>query len=113
MIVNVDEGARRKKLAIAAIKRTLGTEDGEFGVSLFVSHHLDELDGKYWHKHLGTECPDATQVLEILKLRSHWGGAEIDGIKNFDFTLPDDVTDYVISVRFDEAGEVAEISMES
>ena len=31
----------------------------------------------------------------------------------FDFTLSDEVTDYVISVRFDEAGSVEEVSMES
>ncbi|MUI16138.1 DUF2004 domain-containing protein [Massilia dura] len=31
----------------------------------------------------------------------------------FDFSLPDDVTDYVISVRFDDSGEVENISMES
>ena len=111
MVVNVDEVVRREKLAIAAIKRAFGAEDGD--VNLFVSHHLDELDGEYWLKHLGTESPDATQVLDIIRLRSHWGGDEIDGIKNFDFTLPDDVTDYVISVSFDEAGEVDEISMES
>ncbi|OEZ62933.1 DUF2004 domain-containing protein [Duganella sp. HH105] len=111
MVVNVDEVVRREKLAIAAIKRAMGTEDGD--VNLFVSHHLDELDGEYWLKHLGTESPDATQILDIIRLRSHWGGDEIDGIKNFDFTLPDDVTDYVISVSFDETGEVDEISMES
>jgi hypothetical protein len=31
----------------------------------------------------------------------------------FDFTLPGKVTDYVISVHFDAAGKVHEISMES
>ncbi len=111
MVANVDEVVRREKLAIAAIKRAVGDEDGD--VNLFVSHHLEELGGEYWLKHLGTESPDATQVLNIIRLRSHWTGDEIDGTKNFDFTLPDDVTDYVISVSFDEAGEVDEISMES
>lgn len=109
----IDDVARREKLAIAAIKQTLGTEDGEYGADLFVSHHLEELDGEYWKKHLGTDSPDAEQILGILELRSHWGGDEIDGLKNFDFTLPDCVTDYVLSVSFDETGEVDEISMES
>jgi hypothetical protein len=34
-------------------------------------------------------------------------------METFDFTLPDGVTNYIISVKFDEAGEVSEISMES
>jgi len=46
-------------------------------------------------------------------LRSHWGDDDDNGLEVFDFTLPDDVTDYVISVRFDANGEVEEISMES
>ncbi len=46
-------------------------------------------------------------------LRSHWGDEDDDGIDTFDFTLPEDVTDSVISVRFDEKGQVEEITMES
>jgi hypothetical protein len=34
-------------------------------------------------------------------------------IEYFDFTLPDEVTDYVISVHFDDAGTIEGISMES
>jgi hypothetical protein len=47
----------------------------------------------------------------VLVLREHWGGP--DELEHFDFTLPGEVTDYVVSVRFDAAGKVAEISMES
>ena len=111
MNANVDEITKREKAAIAAIKRTFGTEDGEYGSTLFASHHLEELDANYWQKHLRIQKPDPKRVLDIIKLRSHWG--DEDGIKVFDFTLPDDVTNYVISVRFDDAGEVEEISMES
>jgi hypothetical protein len=111
MSVNLDEVTKREKIAIAAIRSTLGTDDGEYGSTLFVSHHLEELDVDYWQKHLGTGNPDPERVLDIIKLRSHWGGDE--ELDTFDFTLPDDVTDYVISVRFDESGDVEEISMES
>lgn len=31
----------------------------------------------------------------------------------FDFTLPDDITNYVICVRFDEEGQIEEITVES
>jgi hypothetical protein len=116
MGIENDEVLRRKTAALAAIKKTFGTEVGEFGANLFVSYHLGELDGDYWIKHLGTEKPNVARVLDILTLRSHWGSDDADGeegIEVFDFTLPDDITDYVISVRFDDAGEIDEISMES
>jgi Protein of unknown function (DUF2004) len=76
-----------------------------------VSHHLEELDSSYWKKHLSTETPDPQRILELLELRSHWGGD--DEIETFDFTLPEEVTNYVISVKFDESGDVSEITMES
>jgi hypothetical protein len=107
------EVVRRENLARAAIKRVLGTTEGEFTADLFASHHLDELEGDYWQKHLGTASPEPARILDILELRSHWSSDDDNGLENFDFTLPDDVTDYVISVRFDDAGDVEEISMES
>jgi hypothetical protein len=113
MPINIDEVARRKTAALAAIKRRFGTEDGEFDVNLFASHHLDELDSAYWQSHLGTTEPDPARVLDILVLRKHWGDDDDEGMAVFDFTLPDDITDYVMTVRFDEAGEIEEISMES
>lgn len=83
----------------------------EFEVTLFVSHHLKELDSDYWRKHLSTATPEPRRVLELLELRLHWGGD--DEIDTFDFTLPDDATSYVISVAFDEDGSVSGITMES
>jgi hypothetical protein len=41
----------------------------------------------------------------------HLGGEE--DIEYFDFTLPDEVTDYVISVHFDSSGSIDGITMES
>jgi len=49
--------------------------------------------------------------LEKLVLRSHWGGAQ--DIDVFDFTLPHEATNHVISVRFDDNGAVKYISKES
>lgn len=111
--MNKDEVLRREITARAAIKQSFGTGDDESGADLFVSHHLDELDGKYWDKHLGTSSPEPIRILDILELRSHWGDDDDNGLDVFDLTLPDDVTDYVISVRFDETGKVEDISMES
>ena len=102
---------RREASARAAIKRAFGTADDESGVALFISHHLEELDSAYWKKHFSTETPEPHRILESLELRSHWGGD--DEIDTFDFTLPEEVTNYVISVSFDESGDVSEITTES
>ncbi len=109
---------RRTAAALLAIKQALSERDEDSSVKLFVSHHLQELDAAYWKKHAGTPRPSLKKVLELLVLRSHWGeddddGIDEEGIDTFDFTLPGDVTQYVISVRFDEDGEVEDIEMES
>ncbi|GAA0851693.1 hypothetical protein GCM10009113_36270 [Marinobacter szutsaonensis] len=94
--------------AIEAIKRSAGTEAGEYGIDGFVSHHLDELPESYWRKHLGTSAPSNEQVIGLLVLREKWDDEEV-----YDFTLPDEVTDYVVSVSFDDAGQIEDIVMES
>jgi hypothetical protein len=111
MSANTDEIKRREAAAHVAINKAFGTSEDEFGATLFVSHHLDKLDSSYWKKHLSTETPDPRRVLELLKLCSRWGGD--NGIDTFDFTLPEEVTDYVISVMFGECGDILEITMES
>ena len=111
MPANPDEIQRREAAARAAINKAYGTADDEFGATLFVSHHLEELESNYWTKHLSTATPEPPLILGLLKLRSHWGGD--DEIDTFDFTLPENATDYVISVRFDATGNVSEITMES
>lgn len=120
MPANADEVARRTQAALVAIGNSHGTEDAEFSTTLFVSHHLEELDASYWQAQLGTERPEPAQILALLELRSHWSDdedaeddKEDDGIDVFDFTLPGDVTQYVLSVQFDEDGAVEGISMES
>ena len=111
MPANSREIKRREAAARAAIKKAFGTPNDEFGATLFVSQHLEELDAGYWEKHLSTKTPDPARVLEMLELHSHWGGD--DELDIFDFTLPDEVTNYVISVTFEESGEVSGITMES
>jgi hypothetical protein len=111
MITNPDEIKKREAAAIAAIKKAFGTADDESGATLFVSHHLEEIDSAYWKQHFSTETPDPHRILDSLVLQSHWGGD--DEIDTFDFTLPEDVTNYLISVSFDDAGEVSDITMES
>ena len=110
---NTKEVERRTAVALAAIKRTMDKGEGEYIVALFVSHHLKELGAAYWKKHAGTPRPSPNQVLDLLELRSHWGEEDEACIDIFDFTLPGDVTNYVIAVRFDEDGDVEDIEMVS
>lgn len=100
MSKKINEVAKRTTAAKKAIQNAV---DNESSVGLFISHHLSELEAAYWEKLTGTPKPTPKQVVDLLVLRSHWGGdADMD---RFDFTLPDDVTDYVISVGFDDAGK--------
>ena len=85
-----------------------GTKADEFGVTLFIVHHLEELNSEYWKKRIGKESPVPEEILSILELREAW-----DDGTTFDFTLPEDVTNYVVSVSFDESGEIEDITMES
>ncbi|WP_415753822.1 DUF2004 domain-containing protein [Pseudomonas leptonychotis] len=94
--------------AIEGIKQSYGTEQGEYGIDEFVSHHLEELPKTYWEKHLGTSTPSHEQVIDLLVLRSKWDDEEV-----YDFTLPEEATNYVLSVSFDEDGDIDDIVMES
>lgn len=104
------ESVERQKLALESIKQAFGTEAGEGSVNLFVEHHLEELAKDYWQQHLGSERPEPTAVLTLLQLKSSWGEGDIE---YFDFTLPGEVTDYVVSAHFDDSGAIDGISMES
>jgi hypothetical protein len=106
-----DEAARREQAARQAIKNGFDMEDEDSGAAMFVAFHLEELEPAYWQAQAGTPRPAPSAVLDLLVLRGHWG--ERDELEYFDFSLPGGVTDYVISVRFDQAGKVDEISMES
>ena len=106
-----DELARRESAARQAIKTDFDMENEDSAVAMFVAFHLEELDGGYWQQHMGTARPDPSAVPDVLVLREHWG--EEDEMEFLDFTLPGGVTDYVVSVHFDAAGKVADISMES
>jgi len=107
----IDEPARREHVARQAIKNGFDMEDEDSGAAMFVAFHLEELEPAYWQAQANTPRPAPSAVLDLLVLDKHWGGK--DEMEFFDFTLPGEVTDYVISVRFDAAGKVDDISMES
>jgi len=104
------EVEKRQKLALDAITQAFGTEAGEDSVNLFVEHHLQELPHSYWQQHLGSKTPEPAAIVGLLQFKSSWGEGDIE---YFDFTLPDEATDYLVSVHFDDAGAIDCISMES
>ncbi|QDU83512.1 hypothetical protein Pla163_06110 [Planctomycetes bacterium Pla163] len=110
--MNQDETARRERIARDAILSSLGQESGEYGATLFATHHLAELDEAYWQEHAQAGSPEPRRVLEILELKSSADDEE-EGLDQLDFGLPGGVSDYVLCVSFDEEGEVDDISMES
>ena len=94
------------EFALGAIKASVGTDLGEYGIDLFVSHHLGEISTSTWLEVLGKKVPSSDDIISALVL-TH---AEDDV---YDFTLPRELTNYVVSVTFDEKGQVVDISMES
>lgn len=108
-----DEFEKRKKFALLAIRSKLDADEDDSEVHLFVSHHLEEVAGEYWQKVLGTQQPTSEQVLGIITYREVCNGDDESDLETFDFTLPDDVTDYVICVSFNVSGEICDIGMES
>ena len=108
--MDIREFERRKAAALAAIDKAVGTEAGEFGIDLFITHHLEGLPQAYWQEQLATDTPNSKAVVGLLICRSSWGENDLE---YFDFTLPGEVTDYVVSVHFDLMGKIDDIAMES
>ncbi len=57
--------------------------------------------------------PPPEEIVGLLTLKSHGCDLNDDGIEALDFTLSENVTDYVLCVRFDTDEDVSDIAMES
>ncbi|TVT87530.1 DUF2004 domain-containing protein [Acinetobacter colistiniresistens] len=103
----------REQLARIAMREALENQQAEDSVELFIQHHLEEVEPAYWQKHFGTSTPTSLQVLEFLVLDHQWEEDGLEPHDMLDFTLPDEITNYVICVSFDAKGQVIDIAMES
>lgn len=103
----------REQVARVAMRAALENQQAEDSVELFIQHHLEEIEPAYWEKYSGSAVPKPLQVLDLLVLADQWESDEIDHREMLDFTLPDEITQYVICVCFDAQGQVIDISMES
>ena len=86
-------------------------------MTLFVSHHLSELDASYWIKHTGNGRPNAQEVLRLLEVCFDAEDDDLEEdeepLNTLDFSLPGNVTNYLICVEFDDSGNVTRVAMES
>lgn len=97
----------RARLAIHAAH---GTSEDEFGATLFVTHHLEELGAEYWEASFGNVAPEPSRIIDgliVADVRSSADGHAVD------FTLPGSVTDAVVCVRLNADGGTSSVSMES
>jgi len=103
----------KKEFALAKINSLYNTPEGEFGPTLFVSYHLEEFESNDWLDNLKVSQPTAKQILESLVLIDEWSSND-DGINDtFDFSLPNNMTGYLLSVRFSSDEKIESVSMES
>ena len=107
--ISDEELSQRETAARKHLASVYGEPGQEHSVTLFVSHHLAEIGADYWMKHTGIPDPDPGQVLGVLELRYD---PEEEGIDILDFTLPDGATNYVLSIEFDDLGNIVGVAME-
>ena len=106
------DNSEKEIAARAAVKSLIGKPEGEDSITLFVEHHLAELEADYFSNTYGTAMPEAIQIADSLVLVDSWSSEDDGHIDVFDFSLPDNVTNYLLSVRF-SGDKVEEVSMES
>lgn len=104
----------KEKAGLTAILEThaANEKNEENSVVLFASHHLAELDAESLEAATGQAKPDQKTLLSKLVLLDSWTD-EDTGTHVMDYTLPNDVTNYLLSVKYDAAGTLIEIEMES
>ena len=111
--MDADISNERQATARQAIKSLYGKPKGEYGPTLFVSHHLEEIEPEYWLRTVGVQQPKPEQILDSLVLVGSWTSGGGETVNTFDFGLPGNVSDYLLSVRFGDEGQVQDVSMES
>ena len=98
-----------EKRALEAIKNAYGTPEGKDNVTEFVTYCQNEIHFAYWMKFLDTMRPEPQQVLDMLYFASHWSDGAADVLE---FALPEDILDSVLSVQFDEDGNLVDIAID-
>jgi len=79
---------------------------------LYASHHIDELDTESLISATGDAKPDQETLLSKLILLDSWEDEDTETV-NMDFILPNDVTHYMLCVKYNSSEELLSIEMES
>lgn len=97
--------------------RTEFTEKPEGTVATYFSHHAEELNAKELKQVFGVSDPDELTIdhlLDALQLKRIGLYPESESyVAVFDYTIDENLTDYLLAVEFDQDGEVFDISMDS
>jgi len=112
----ISDAARFDDIAHDALKAEF-TEKPEGTVSIYLSHHAEELGEKDLLRIFGIDDPDDLDInhlLEALQLQRiglYPGSEGFSAV--FDYTIDEEATDYILAVEFDRDGEVFGVSMDS
>ena len=107
---------KRVAEANAALIEDLKLPGDESDVREYIEHHLEEVESEYWTKQFGESKPAIDMVASRLVVKPFWMEEALEGeadLDRVDFTLPGDITDYVLCVEYAEDGKSYEITMES
>lgn len=107
---------KRVAEAHVALLSDLKSAGDDNEVKEYIEHHLDELEKGYWSEVCGSSNPSVCEVAIKLTVQPFWLEEALQGesdLDRVDFTLPRDVTDYVLCVEYSEDGEFQNISMQS
>ena len=91
------------------------TRDEDSPSHMYLSHHLDELDSETVAQCFGPDGPyGLDQLLSALRLKRIGLYPEGDSyVATFDYTIDEDITQYILAIEFDAAGDVISVSMDS
>jgi hypothetical protein len=112
----ISDAARFDEIARDAFKAEF-IEKPEGTVSVYLSHHAEELGEKDLLRIFGTADPDDLTIdhlldaLQLQRIGLYPGSDEPSAV--FDYTIDAETTDYILAVEFDRDGELFGISMDS
>ncbi|MCA9631537.1 MAG: DUF2004 domain-containing protein [Myxococcales bacterium] len=100
-----------------AIRAELQEGDEDAATIMYWSHHKDELSAQAIRSAFGVDSADDVSDAVFLKALHLLRVAVVPGSEDseisLDYSIGEDVTNYLLVVRFDSEGEVSEISLES
>jgi len=103
------------RLARAAILDAPNSDADEDPVTFYAAHHIQELEPEDLRALFDTDAPTVAAFLAKLSLRSLciYPDEDDDAFAVFDYTISEELTQYVLAVGFDRGGNALSIDMES